>query len=156
MTVRQTASQYMLLHPDDFIPFLPAVGGDGEGADIGLMTRDAFEKYCTSICDTAVWGGEPEIMALSRAYNVPIHVIQGGRPPIVMFKPSNASSENADDVHVLRISYHRRMYGLGEVCFQNMSCNVKSNLILFQHYNSLRPMGTLSQLSKKVQTILGQ
>jgi OTU domain-containing protein 6 len=108
----------MFSHPDDFIPFLPAVGGeDSGGADIGLMTRDAFEQYCASVRDTAMWGGEPEIMALSRAYNVPIHVIQGGRPPIVMFKPSNAPSENTDDSRVLRISYHRRMYGLGEVCF---------------------------------------
>ncbi|KAF8228211.1 cysteine proteinase [Tricholoma matsutake] len=135
-TIRQTAAQYMFSHPDDFIPFLPAVGEDSGGADTGLMTRDAFEQYCASVRDTALWGGEPEIMALSRAYNIPIHVIQGGRPPIVMFNPSSAPSAKVDDNRVLRISYHRRMYGLGE------------------HYNSLRPMGTLSQLSKKMQTLL--
>jgi OTU domain-containing protein 6 len=142
----------MFSHPDDFIPFLPAVGEDSGGADIGLMSREVFEQYCTSVRDTAVWGGEPEIMALSRAYNIPIHVIQGGRPPIVMFKPSNAPTENTDENHVLRISYHRRMYGLGEVCFRKkILCPISSQ---YQHYNSLRPMGTLSQLSKKMQTLL--
>jgi len=115
--VRQTASHYMFSHPDDFIPFLPVVREAGDG-DIGLMTRDAFEQYCASVRDTALWGGEPEIMALSRAYNVPIHVVQGGRPPIVMFKPTDTDGENADDSRVLRISYHRRMYGLGEVRFK--------------------------------------
>lgn len=116
--IRQAASHYMFSHPDDFIPFLPAVGGeDSGGIDTGLMTRDVFEQYCASVRDTAVWGGEPEIMALSRAYNIPIHVVQGGRPPIVMFNPTDAPSEDADDNRVLRISYHRRMYGLGEVCF---------------------------------------
>ena len=115
----------MSSHPDDFIPFLPAAEGeDVGGTDIGLMSREKFEQYCASVRDTAVWGGEPEIMALSRAYNIPIHVIQGGQPPIVMFQPSDVPSENRDDNRVLRISYHRRMYGLGEVCFRNLFANI--------------------------------
>lgn len=122
MTIRQAASQYMISHPDDFIPFLPAAGGeDTGGSDTELMTRDTFEKYCDLVCNTAVWGGEPEITALSRAYNIHIHVIQGGRPPIVMYRPPDAHGENADDNRVLRISYHRRMYGLGEVCLRLVS-----------------------------------
>jgi len=105
-TIRQIASQYMSSHPDDFIPFLPVVEGEDIGNDIGLMSRETFEQYCVSVRDTAVWGGEPEIMALSRAYNIPIHVIQGGQPPIVMFKPSDVPSQNKDDNRILRISYH--------------------------------------------------
>ncbi|KAF8921350.1 hypothetical protein CPB85DRAFT_1428347 [Mucidula mucida] len=115
-SIRYVASTYMWEHVDDFLPFLPSTGGeDTEGANTaGLMSIKQYEQYCVAIRDTGVWGGEPEIQALSRAYNVPIHVIQGGVPPVVVHDPSGS---NTDDIHIkraLRISYHRRMYGLGE------------------------------------------
>lgn len=117
-TLRTTAADFIYSHPDDFIPFLPSVGGeDGQGAlDSGLMTPQQLGQYCTAVRDTAVWGGEPEVLALSRAYNIPIHIVQAGTPSIVMHNPTGAATQG-----VARISYHRRMYGLGE------------------HYNSLRP-----------------
>lgn len=66
--------------------------------------------------DTAAWGGEPEILALSRAFNVPIHVIQGGTPPVVVHEPQgDGSSPAVDQKNIVYISYHRRLYGLGEV-----------------------------------------
>jgi OTU domain-containing protein 6 len=110
--VRQTASQYIYTHRDDFLPFLPPP----PGLD-GLMTPELFEGYCVAIRDTAEWGGEPEIRALCRAYRIPIHVIQAGRPPIVVHDPYDPAATNTKDKekHVIRISYHRRMYGLGEV-----------------------------------------
>jgi OTU domain-containing protein 6 len=93
-------------------------GEDGAGAtDAGFMSRAGFERYCVAIRDTGVWGGEPEILALSRTYNVPIHVIQGGTPPVVVHNPTGAPQEHdLREKKALRISYHRRMYGLGEVC----------------------------------------
>ena len=121
--VREAAAKYMFNHPDDFIPFLPsAIGEDGDGAgDAGLMTPKQFEQYCATIRDTGVWGGEPEILALSRAFNVPIHVIQHGVPPIVVHDPNEGSGTKiTDDKRIVRISYHRRMYGLGEVCTYSM------------------------------------
>lgn len=131
--VRQTASQYMLSHPDDFLPFLPLPSGDG-----GLASPEAFEAYCAAVRDTAEWGGEPEIRALCHAYGLPIHVIQGGQPRIVVHDPHDAPVHEVaeKDKRVMRISYHRKMYGLGE------------------HYNSLRPRSTLSQLSQKVHALL--
>lgn len=123
---RVAAANYIYTHRDDFLPFLPSiVGEDGVGAtDAGLMTPQQFEMYCTAIRDTGVWGGEPEILALSRAYNIPIHVIQSGTPPVVVHNPSGAPDQDGGfdrSKRAVRISYHRRMYGLGE------------------HYNSLRP-----------------
>lgn len=112
--IRQAASQYMFSHPNDFIPFLPGIGEDAGGdMDGGMLSPEGFEKYCASIRDTAVWGGEPEILALSRAFDVPIHVIQGGHPPIVVHNPRNGSVDEGRTP--VRISYHRKMYGLGEV-----------------------------------------
>ncbi|KAG8983223.1 hypothetical protein FRB94_007619 [Tulasnella sp. JGI-2019a] len=126
-TTRAAAANYMLDHPDDFLPFLPSMDGeDGAGAtDDGLMTPKNFAQYCSTIRNTGVWGGEPEIMALSRAYNVPIHVAQWGQPPIVCHSPDGMEV----DPHLpsVKVSYHRRMYGLGE------------------HYNSLRPKRSVLQ-----------
>lgn len=66
-----------------------------------------------------------QILALSRAYNIPIHVIQSNHPRIVAHSPdpkANATldAKAAKKIRAVRISYHRRLYGLGE------------------HYNSLR------------------
>ena len=104
----------MWTHPDEFLPFLLE---DQPGAsDSGFMSPQSFERYCAAIRDTSVWGGEPEILALSRAYNVPIHVVQGGAPPVVVHNPTGAPKEgDVMESKVVRISYHRRLYGLGEV-----------------------------------------
>ncbi|KAK7054934.1 OTU protein [Paramarasmius palmivorus] len=117
-TVRLAACNYMYSHPDDFLPFLPSADGeDGPGSfNEGLMSHKQYERYCASIRDTAMWGGEPEILALSRAFNVPIHVVQSGTPPVVIHNPTGTPFDgDIRDKRVVRISYHRRMYGLGEL-----------------------------------------
>ncbi|KAI0046109.1 cysteine proteinase [Auriscalpium vulgare] len=138
-TVRHAAANYMLAHPDDFMPFLPSVTGeDGAGAgDGGLMRPDEYAHYCGTIRDTGVWGGEPEILALSRAFNVPIHVVQGAQPPVVVHDPSGEPKmDNLKEQKAVRISYHRRMYGLGE------------------HYNSLRPRTGLHKITSPLKHML--
>ncbi|CAL1704853.1 unnamed protein product [Somion occarium] len=121
LDVRRAAADYIHSHPDDFIPFLPSVGGEdtvAATADTGILGLAEFEQYCRTVRDTGAWGGEPEILALSRAYNVPIHVIQRGTPSIVKHEPSIGFPEgNAAERKAVRISYHRRMYGLGRLYF---------------------------------------
>ncbi|KAI0362014.1 cysteine proteinase [Trametes cingulata] len=134
-TCRKAAADYIHSHPDDFIPFLPSDHGeDAAGAtEAGLMNRDQFERYCATMRDTAIWGGEPEVVALSQAYNVPIHVVQGGKPPVVVHDPANGQSGASDPKRIVYISYHRRLYGLGE------------------HYNSLRPKTLVNSLKSVFQ-----
>ncbi|KAI0273367.1 hypothetical protein BC834DRAFT_947610 [Gloeopeniophorella convolvens] len=137
---RHAAAEYMLAHPDSFIPFLPsAEGEDGAGAgDSGLIGPREYTRYCETIRDTGVWGGEPEILALSRAFQVPIHVVQGGTPPVVVHDPNGAPQiDNLKEQRAVRISYHRRMYGLGE------------------HYNSLRPRTALHRITSPLKNLLG-
>ena len=119
-TVRRVAADYILNHPDDFLPFLPSASGeDGAGAaSSGLMSKAEFQSYCQTMRDTGAWGGEPEITALCRAYHIPIHVIQGAQPPIVEHNPTNDPPPKHPVI--VRLSYHRRMYGLGEVCRRNI------------------------------------
>ncbi|KAG6376112.1 hypothetical protein JVT61DRAFT_2084 [Boletus reticuloceps] len=138
-TVRAAASGYISQHPDVFLPFLPSISGeDGVGAteNSGLMDARQFEQYCLAIKDTAAWGGEPEILALSRAYNAPIQVIQAGTPSVVTHTPDGNNLDLARDAKIIRISFHRRMYGLGE------------------HYNSLRPKNALTTVADKIHLML--
>lgn len=60
---RHTASQYMLKHQDDFLPFLPSITGeDSAGAnDDGELSTKEFRKYCKLVAETGEWGGEPEV-----------------------------------------------------------------------------------------------
>ena len=64
-----------------------------------------------------------QIQALSRAFSIPIHVVQHGPPVVVShgsagdsfggtLTPAQSAAQGDD---VIRISYHKRMYGLGEV-----------------------------------------
>ena len=133
-TVRAAASTYLSQHPDDFLPFLPSISGeDGVGAtdNNGLMDAQQFEQYCSTIRDTSAWGGEPEILALSRAYNVPIQVIQAGTPSVVTHTPDGNLRDNLPrDAKIVRISFHRRMYGLGEVRVVKISTSRLQSVVL--------------------------
>ncbi|KIR63852.1 hypothetical protein I312_105202 [Cryptococcus bacillisporus CA1280] len=130
--IRRKAADYMLSHPDDFMPFLPSTAGEDtpDAISDGMITPSGFAQYCKAVAETGEWGGEPEIQALSRAYGIPIHVIQRGPPTVVShggkddsFGGGLTAEESAKQgERVVRISYHKRMYGLGE------------------HYNSLRPV----------------
>jgi OTU domain-containing protein 6 len=108
----------VLAHPQEFAPFLPSIEGEeGTGpGDSGVIGLQEYARYCATIRDTSVWGGEPEILALSRAYTVPIHVVQGGQPPVVVHDPNGApTTGNLKEQRAVWISYHRRMYGLDKV-----------------------------------------
>ena len=124
---RAAAAAYMLAHPDSFLPFLPSEGGEdgvGSTSDTGMMTPVAFERYCATMRDTGAWGGEPEIMALCSAYDITINVVQGGTPNIVPHTPLDSPSGGGK---VAWISYHRRMYGLGEVRAFSLSASLILN-----------------------------
>ncbi|KAF8507236.1 hypothetical protein JB92DRAFT_2815421 [Gautieria morchelliformis] len=113
-TTRHATADYLEAHPDDFLPFLVSMEEDGAGAsDAGLMTLQDFQKYCATIRDTGAWGGEPEILAMARAFDVQIHVVQWGTPSVVVHSPNSSGTSTATGGTV-RVSYHRRMYGLGE------------------------------------------
>lgn len=106
---RKKAAAYMRAHPDDFLPFLPS-----EVDPENMMSPNEFARYCDTVENTAEWGGEPEIRALSLHYEAPVIVVQAGTEMVE--HGSDFPRERA-----MLISYHRKMYGLGE------------------HYNSLRP-----------------
>ncbi|WFD32421.1 ubiquitinyl hydrolase 1 [Malassezia sp. CBS 17886] len=118
-TLRGAAAHHMREHSDVFMPFISdydesmaGVEDDGAAPD----QRSQFLRFCDKIEQTSAWGGQPEILALSRVFHTPIHVVQGDYPILKIGADENSDKEP------LTISYHRKMYGLGE------------------HYNSLRPL----------------
>lgn len=99
--VRQAAAEYIEANPNDFAPFL----------------EEPLDYYIYKIKNTGEWGGQLELMALAKKYNVAISVLQGdGR--VEEINPS----ADADDKQ-LWLAYYRHGFGLGE------------------HYNSLRKAG---------------
>ncbi|KAK9403167.1 OTU domain-containing protein 6B [Crotalus adamanteus] len=54
-----------------------------------LYSQDEFEKYCSDIANTASWGGQLELRALSHILQTPIEVIQMDSPPIIVGEEYN-------------------------------------------------------------------
>lgn len=95
---RIAAAQYISQHPDDFVPFL----------------EDPLDEYLAKIRDTGEWGGQLELLALAKTYNITINVLQGdGRVEKIESGDARSSRE-------AWLAYYRHGFGLGE------------------HYNSLR------------------
>ncbi|XP_012868002.1 PREDICTED: OTU domain-containing protein 6B isoform X2 [Dipodomys ordii] len=76
--LRSQTAEYMQSHRDDFLPFLtnPNTGD--------MYTPEEFGKYCDDIVNTAAWGGQLELRALSHILKTPIEIIQADSPPIVV------------------------------------------------------------------------
>ncbi|MCJ8749646.1 hypothetical protein PDJAM_G00178650 [Pangasius djambal] len=105
--LRVQTAQYMRSHEDDFLPFLtnPSTGD--------MYTADEFEKYCSDVAETAAWGGQLELRALTHVLQLPIEVVQADSPAIII-------GEEYDKPPITLV-YMRHAYGLGE------------------HYNSVEP-----------------
>jgi OTU domain-containing protein 6 len=97
--VRKTAATYIEGHPDEFIGFLD----------------EPLGTYVQKIRDSAEWGGQLELIALAKSYNIEICVLQDGR--IDRFEPGTGDGQQPERIW---LAYYRHGYGLGE------------------HYNSLR------------------
>eukprot|EP00741_Cyanophora_paradoxa_P015638 tig00020903_g15095.t1 len=101
--LRQMAVDFMRKNPDDFAPFV-------------VSDEGSFEDYCKQIADTAAWGSQLELQALSRCLNCKICVYSAdSKQPIEI-------GGDQDSVHPLRVSFHRFLLSQGE------------------HYNSIVPI----------------
>lgn len=88
-----------------FLPFL-------SHPDTGeMLTESQYLEYCDQVAQTNAWGGQVELLALSKALNCRIEVVQATGTPVTV----------GESGPLLTLTYHRHMYGLGE------------------HYNSTKP-----------------
>lgn len=108
--VRRRAARFMLENRDDFVPFITNEQGDP-------LDEFEYENYCGNVESEAknggVWGGEPELIAISRSLERKIEVIQ----------PEGRCITYGEEypTRPLTIVYQRHAYSLGE------------------HYNSTEP-----------------
>lgn len=127
--LRDIASAFMLRHKEEFMPFaedhVDAVDQhDGAPPNDGPMDEARFERYCSKLGSTAVWGGQLEIRALSQALRAPFEVYSDPHVMDVlrMGDEFRADADDGDDGQRLhrrraapvRLTYHRKYYGLGE------------------------------------------
>lgn len=90
--VRDTAGEFISNHPDDFAAFL----------------EEPLDVYVSKIKDTAEWGGQLELQALARAYDVEINVVQANG------RVEKIESGSDPSKHTLWLAYYRHSYALGE------------------------------------------
>ena len=95
---RQVAAAYISQNAEDFSPFL----------------EEPLDQYVTTIRNTGEWGGHLEILALAKAYEVNINILQGNG------KVEKIESGTDNETRTLWLAYYHHSFGLGE------------------HYNSLR------------------
>jgi OTU domain-containing protein 6 len=102
--LRTQAAQYIRSDPTTFGPFL---------FDENSLTVREIGPYCDEIENTAMWGGDMEILALAKVYGCCISVLFSGRSTLRVNEGDIGNGE-------LKLAYYKHSYGLGE------------------HYNSLR------------------
>jgi OTU domain-containing protein 6 len=99
-TVRRTTAAYIAQNKDDFEPFL----------------EESLDTYVRKVGETAEWGGQLELTALAKVYEVDIGVLDGNGG----VHEIDGSKEKDDKSRKIWLAYYRHGFGLGE------------------HYNSLR------------------
>jgi OTU domain-containing protein 6 len=83
----------MEAHPNDFVGFL----------------EEPIEAYARKIKDTAEWGGQLELQAIAKSYNVDINVLQADG------RIEKITSGGSEDGHkTIWLAYYRHSFGLGE------------------------------------------
>lgn len=107
--LRQQAAEYIRTHADDFTPYL---------FDEQTMQIRDIAEYTAELENTAMWGSDMELLALSKVYGCRIEVFVAGSLPIIF-------NEEEAIGGTLKVAFYKHSYGLGE------------------HYNSCRDGGNL-------------
>ena len=95
--LRSMACDYVRSHRDDFLPYL---------FDETTMNLRDIGEYTKEMETTAKWGGEIEIMALSKVFDCPISILFSDRPVQIY----NEDGKNPE----LKLVYYKHSYTLGE------------------------------------------
>eukprot|EP00558_Chaetoceros_sp_UNC1202_P005502 CAMPEP_0197241216 /NCGR_PEP_ID=MMETSP1429-20130617/7315_1 /TAXON_ID=49237 /ORGANISM="Chaetoceros sp., Strain UNC1202" /LENGTH=291 /DNA_ID=CAMNT_0042701017 /DNA_START=25 /DNA_END=900 /DNA_ORIENTATION=+ len=97
--VRKACAEEILEKREEYEPF----------ADLSEMKVDTFEEYVEKVRDSSEWGGHLELKALAHSLKKTIMVYSTEGPLEI-----KSESAGADDGGVIRLSFHRQYYALGE------------------------------------------
>lgn len=90
--VRNSAAAFIETHADDFAPFLEVPIGE----------------YVHQIRSSAEWGGQLELQAISKAYNINLNVVQADG------SIEKIESGQGSETKQIWLAYYRHSFGLGE------------------------------------------
>jgi len=116
--LRRAAAEYMRAHPDDFLPFADLSPYEDEEGDFVGGREGAWSSYLADVADSATWGGQLELQAISRQLRRRIRVVTVGMPLLTLGEDIAEGDQAGGD---LTVCYLKHAYGLGE------------------HYNSVVP-----------------
>lgn len=97
--LRRTAADYLRDKKEDFLPFF--VDESGNEPD------EAYSIHCDNVENTAEWGGELELRALSQALSKTIIVHSVDLPDTIL-------GDQPESLNPLRVCFMRHAYGLGD------------------------------------------
>lgn len=95
--LRSLSCDYIRAHKDDFIPYL---------FDETTMQIQNIDEYTKEMETTAKWGGEIEILALSKVFDCSISIMFSDRP--------QQKFNDTGKLPELKLVYYKHSYSLGE------------------------------------------
>ena len=98
--LRKAAADYMLAHPDDFVPFIYDEEDKGDEAT-------QLKSYAEMMANTAAWGGQCELVAIAEMLQRQIEVHAVSMPILTL-------GEQHQGKPPLRVCYLRMAFALGE------------------------------------------
>ena len=107
MKVRQICAQELGDKREEYEPF----------ADLGEVDVESFEEYIEKVRDSSEWGGHLELRALAHRLKKTIVVYSTESPLEIQGGHGNDGADNGGDGDgsgVIRLSFHRQYYALGE------------------------------------------
>ncbi|CCE62579.1 hypothetical protein TPHA_0C04290 [Tetrapisispora phaffii CBS 4417] len=104
--LRSVACRYIQANKDNFIPFM---------FDERTGELNDIDEYVREMESTAKWGGELELLALSKSLNVTINVLVSDLSSnSTRFQKYNDAQDPATDTRDIYIVYYKYNYTLGE------------------------------------------
>ena len=108
MKVRQICAQELGDKREEYEPF----------ADLGEVDVESFEEYIEKVRDSSEWGGHLELRALAHRLKKTIVVYSTERPLEIQGGHGNNddvdNGGDGDGSGIIRLSFHRKYYALGE------------------------------------------
>lgn len=101
VAIRGLCAQTMAEHEEEYSPFCELDDNDADNVS-------SYEEYVQAVMNSARWGGQLELRALSLALKRPVYVYSTD-PVMVM-----GEEYDEDGIDPIRVSYHRHYYALGE------------------------------------------
>ncbi len=120
-SLRAAVASFIRHRASDFLPFLSCDGDwdlDDGNVEVGNDANARLWQYCEKLEHTALWGGQPELYAIALALACRVEVY--GDPAVlpngvlVMDGDANPSEDKNWVSTVLRVSFHRQFFALGE------------------------------------------